>query len=1036
MNLAPADDPVVAIDDARTTGEDTPVSLDVRTNDTDPDNDPLTVSNINGTAVTTGSPVAVTDGTVTRQPDGTLVFQPAANFDGTASFNYTVADGNGSTSSATVIITVNPTNDQPIAVNDSASTPEDTAIAISVVGNDSDPDGDTLAVAEVDGATISVGVPVAVADGTVTLLPDGRLNFAPATNFNGITSFTYQVTDGNGGVSVATVQVTVAAVNDTPVADDDSASTAEDTPVNLAILGNDTDPDGDGLSVVSIDGVSASTGIPVAVADGSLTLRADGSVDFDPAPNFNGTTSFNYTIGDGNGGSDSALVTIDISAINDQPVAANDSYTTNEDTPVTFEARSNDGDVDGHPLVVSLIDGQPISVGSPVAVANGTVSVNASGLLTFSPSANFNGSTSFSYTVDDGNGGTDTASIDVTVNGLDDAPVATNDTDTTLVDTPVIIDVLANDSDGDGDALSVANINGTPTTVGVPVTVANGSVTLQADGRLRFAPDAGYTGAVQFDYSVQDPGGLNDTATVDVTITPANASPVAVNDTYTVTEEGSVNLVPLSNDSDPEGDAITLDTINGVAVVNNSTIGVPNGLVRVAANGELTFEPAANFSGTTGFGYTVRDSAGNTAAAVITIDVTPTGDAPVLQDDSAITNEDTPVNITVLSNDTDPDGESLAVTSVNGQPIVAGDTVDTANGRVIVLADGSLTFAPAPDFNGQAQFTYEATDTSGQTAQASVTVDVQPVNDAPAARDDNLIGVIGQPLLIDPVGNDIDPDADGLVVREVAGQPITVGQPVTLPEGTVRLLPDGRLEFVPVDDTIESVRFTYTVSDNNGETAQATVDIRLQDVTVITAPPGRDEFERSDLSPSLERAGEYDPIFISPAVRSSQSDTGYADLRSLSDIESTTTDRFAWNHSQASIAVPSLLAMADQQSGDGPQFGWVRSDDPLMLGASDVFCQRVDHNDNLQCWDDELPDSVRNLQYVLIDAPLPAVADPGDQTPDRKKPGLVKRSDVLPLPPTDRTPQRFAPFSNQVNREADSVGPDRAGATAETAPLI
>ena len=253
-------------------------------------------------------------GTAAVNPDGTITYTPAANYHGTDSFSYTVGDGNGATATATVAVTVTPTNDGPVAVDDVATTAEDTAVVVSALTNDTDLDGDTL----------TVSAATAPAHGTATVNGDGTITYAPAGNYHGADSFSYTIGDGNGATATATVSVTVTPTNDGPVAVDDAATTAEDTAVSIAVLPNDTDLDGDTLTVSSV----------TAAAHGTALVNADGTITYTPAANYHGADSFSYTVGDSNGGTATATVSVTVTPTNDGPVAVDDAATTAEDTAV------------------------------------------------------------------------------------------------------------------------------------------------------------------------------------------------------------------------------------------------------------------------------------------------------------------------------------------------------------------------------------------------------------------------------------------------------------------------------------------------------------------------------------------------------------------------------------------------------------------------------------------------------------------------------------------------------------------------------
>ncbi|MDF1734312.1 MAG: tandem-95 repeat protein [Minwuia sp.] len=303
-------------------------------------------------------------------------------------YQVTVDDNAGGTDSETVTVTINGRNDGPVAADDSATTDEDTAVAITVLANDSDVDGDALTVIS---ATANNGSVVIEANGTLTYTPDA--------DFNGSDTISYVVSDGEL-TDTAQVAVTVNAVNDAPVTVDDIATTDEDTAVTINVLGNDTDIDGDALAVTA-----------ATAGNGTVVVGANGSLTYTPDADFNGTDTIDYVISDGEL-SDTAQVAVTVNAVNDAPVAVDDAVTVDEDTSVVINVLGNDNDGDGDALTVTA-----------ASAANGSVVIESDGSLTYTGNQDFNGTDTISYTVNDGNGGTDTAEVAVTVNAVNDAPV-------------------------------------------------------------------------------------------------------------------------------------------------------------------------------------------------------------------------------------------------------------------------------------------------------------------------------------------------------------------------------------------------------------------------------------------------------------------------------------------------------------------------------------------------------------------------------------------------------------------------------------
>jgi len=404
-------DASIAEDDSATTDEDTPLVGNVLADngngpDSDPEGDPLTV---NTTPVTDPE-----HGTVVLENDGSFVYMPDENFYGEDKFTYEVFDDNGDIDTGTVTIAVNPVNDDPVAEDNPVTTDEDTPLVGNVLadtgdGPDSDPDGDALMV-----NTAPVTDPE---HGTVVLEDDGSFTYTPDENFYGDDSFVYEVLDGKGGTDTALVSITVEPVNDAPVAEDDLVTTDEDTPLVGNVLadngnGPDSDPDGDALTVTTTPAIGPEHGI--------LELETDGTFTYTPDENFYGDDAFVYEVSDGNGGSDTASVSITVEPVNDDPVAEADRLAITADESLGYygslDVVANDHDVDNanEELFVSAINGTAVQPGDGVDLGYGAfVSLEADGRTVSYEDPEYNGPFDFEYTVSDGVGGEDTAMVDV-----------------------------------------------------------------------------------------------------------------------------------------------------------------------------------------------------------------------------------------------------------------------------------------------------------------------------------------------------------------------------------------------------------------------------------------------------------------------------------------------------------------------------------------------------------------------------------------------------------------------------------------------
>ena len=936
--------PPVAGDDAFATDEDSALTTgNVLGNDSDADGGTLSVSAVNGSAADVGSQIVLGSGALlTLNGDGSFAYDPNGAFEGlddgdeaTDSFTYTVSDGQGGSDDATVTITVDGVTDivpnvPPVAGDDAFATDEDSALTTgNVLGNDSDADGGTLSVSAVNGSAADVGSQIVLGSGALlTLNGDGSFAYDPNGAFEGLDdgdeatdSFTYTVSDGQGGSDDATVTITVDGVTDIvpnvpPVAGDDAFATDEDSALTTGnVLGNDSDADGGTLSVSAVNGSAADVGSQIVLGSGALlTLNGDGSFAYDPNGAFEGlddgdeaTDSFTYTVSDGQGGSDDATVTITVDGVTDivpnvPPVAGDDAFATDEDSALTTgNVLGNDSDADGGTLSVSAVNGSAADVGSQIVLGSGALlTLNGDGSFAYDPNGAFEGlddgdeaTDSFTYTVSDGQGGSDDATVTITVDGVTDIvpnvpPVAGDDAFATDEDSALTTgNVLGNDSDADGGTLSVSAVNGSAADVGSQIVLGSGALlTLNGDGSFAYDPNGAFEGlddgdeaTDSFTYTVSDGQGGSDDATVTITVDGVtdivpNVPPVAGDDAFATDEDSALTTGNvLGNDSDADGGTLSVSAVNGSAADVGSQIVLGSGaLLTLNGDGSFAYDPNGAFEGlddgdeaTDSFTYTVSDGQGGSDDATVTITVDGVTDIvpnvpPVAGDDAFATDEDSALTTgNVLGNDSDADGGTLSVSAVNGSAADVGSQIVLGSGALLTLnGDGSFAYDPNGAFEGlddgdeaTDSFTYTVSDGQGGSDDATVTITVDGVTDIvpnvpPVAGDDAFATDEDSALTTGNVlGNDSDADGGTLSVSAVNGSAADVGSQIVLGSGALLTLNgDGSFAYDPngafegLDDGDEATdSFTYTVSDGQGGSDDATVTITVDGVTDIVQPP-------------------------------------------------------------------------------------------------------------------------------------------------------------------------------------------------------
>ncbi|EMB9232687.1 tandem-95 repeat protein [Vibrio alginolyticus] len=778
LTVTPVNDAPEPQDQVFTVGEDgllTFTDADLLTGATDVEGDNLTVEGVTYTGA---------DGVLTDNGDGTYSFAPNENFNGDVNFTFDVSDGTDTTS-ANIDVSVTPENDPPVAGSTSYTVHEDNSITISdeqLLANSSDIEGD-VAISSVS---------YSGSDGVLEINSDGTYTFSPNENFTGDVSLDVVVVDEDGAVDTTTAGITVLEVNDPPIAGVTSYTIDEDEVITISaeqLLANSSDIEGE----VALDSVSYSG------SEGIFTDNGDGTFSFAPNQNFNGEVNLDVVVVDEDGATASTTANIDVLPINDAPVSGDLAYSVDEDNSITLSQEqllAQATDVEGDALTASnlVVDG------------DATVTANDDGSFTITPDANFNGDIDITFDINDGSD-TIVATADLTVNPVNDLPQPEDQAFTIGEDGVLTFtdqDLLDGATDIDGDDLSVE---------GVTYTGADGVLTDNGDGTYSFAPNENFNGDVNFTFDVSD-GTDTVTANIDVSVTPENDPPVAGSTSYTVHEDNSITISDeqlLANSSDVEGE---------VAIDSVSYSGA-DGVFQDNGDGTYTFSPNENFNGEVSLDVVVVDEDGATDSTTAGITVLEVNDPPIAGATSYSVNEDEVITISseqLLANASDVEGE-VAIDSVSYS---GSDGIFTDNG------DGTFSFAPNENFNGDVSLDVVVTDEDGATVATNANIDVLPINDAPVSGDlaysvdeDGSITLSQEQLLAQ--------------ASDVEGDALTASNLVVDGDATVTANDDGSFTITPDANFNGDIDITFDINDGS-DTIVATADLTVNPVNDLPQP--------------------------------------------------------------------------------------------------------------------------------------------------------------------------------------------------------
>jgi len=673
------------------------------------------------------------------------IYVPATNFYGTDQLKFRVSDGEATSPETTVTINVTPVNDPPVAVAQTVTTVEDTSLSITLAGYD------------VENNPLTFALLAAPAHGALDTFSTntGALTYTPAPNYHGPDAFTFAVFDGQL-YATGLVSVTVMSVNDAPVAFPQWLATPEETALPITLAAEDRD--GDPLTYQVV----------VGPAHGTVS-GAGPQVIYVPGTNYSGSDYFTFRVSDGLALSSEVTVMINVTPVNDAPVALSQAIATRKNTAVNITPLGMDAD--GDPLFYQVVAGPD----------HGALSGGGSQLL-YVPDTNYVGLDQFTFHASDGTAVS--PNVVVTINVVNGAPVALAQAINSPEDTALPITLAG-------------QVDGNPLTFELVSLPAHG-VLSEPGSHLVYVPATNYQGLDQFVFRATDGTGVSPNVTVTIRVTPVNDAPTAAAKAVVTLEDTPLSIRLLADDVD--GNPLTYALLTSPG---HGTLGILD-----ATTGALTYTPATNYYGLDAFTFTAFDGQ-MYATGLVSITVTPVNDSPVATSRSATTAEDTAVNV-VLSG-SDPEGNPLTYL------IVAPPAHGSLSGSA-----PNLTYRPQTNYNGPDSFTFKVNDGSADSSVATISLTVTPVNDPPVALPQAVVTAEDTILPITLSGVDVDRDP---LTYEVLAGPAHGTLYGTSPE----------FVYVPIFNYHGPDAFTFKVKDALSESSEATIAITVNSVPE-TAP--------------------------------------------------------------------------------------------------------------------------------------------------------------------------------------------------------
>lgn len=775
ITILPVNDAPVCVNDFNSMDEDGVLAGDVFANDVDPDGNSLSYSVVSGPQ----------NGSILMGAQGTFQYAPGPNFYGNDQISYSATDPSGAVGTGILFITVSPVNDAPVCQDVSASINKNSVFIGNVSLNNFD----------VDDTNLIYQLIVEPQNGTLQLAANGNCTYTPNYNYFGTEIMTYRATDPQGAFGEALLIIEVIYTDSGPVAQADFFTTLEDTPMEGDLSLNDLEPDDEQMTFV----------LTTQPINGSIVFNSNGSFTYTPDQDFNGIEQMNYVVSDPSGNSDTSVLSIEITPVNDAPVCVNSVFQMLEDNVLTGMFTATDVDNDALEFFASI----PLT---------GQLTLQPStGSFTFLPAENFFGSVQLIFTIADPSNAQCIGSVSIEVLPVNDAPVCADDYFSGVEDQSIIGNVSGNDIDVDNVVLDYSVIQ-------MP---SNGSLIMMGNGSFVYTPNLNFHGLDQAICRATDAGGAWDEATIHFNISPVNDAPTTSNQVYNIFWNESITSSVVASDID--GD-----------VLNFQLNSLPsNGTFTWGPTGSFTYVPSFNFFGTEVLSVSVCD-ADICVDIALTINVYSENVPPVAIDDFFVGLEDELVSGSVATNDFDLNFDVLAYDLMQG-PL---------NGIMTWSANGTFVYTPNPNWNGVETFTYQVCDTQNGCETATLTITIQSVNDAPEASNGSVMGQEDTEITGNLGEWASDVDADALAFSLVSGSPF----------GIITVQPSGTFSYSPTSNYNGTSSIVWQVCDIHGACAQGVLTILVTPVN--DAPIANNDIKviaEDNVATGNVMSNDYDP---------------------------------------------------------------------------------------------------------------------------------------------------------------------------------